>query len=159
MALNIKRLATLQPALIMVLLITFSFVGATQGSVYCSPLHYCHVANVVAMVWPLRHVLWISIIFQSDLCWRHYPAAQISFSFILKSQTPPLKVTSVNHFSAIDVIWWPGKQSADGKSCSFSHTRMFYVALAQWWDRSLLHAASPTFEKAQVKVPSWMHPC
>lgn len=49
-ALNIKHMAILQPALILVLLITFSFVGATQGSVYCGPLHYCHEACVVAMV-------------------------------------------------------------------------------------------------------------
>ena len=51
-----------------VLLITFSFVGATQGCVYCSPLHYCHVANVVAMVWTSRHVLWISIIIHGWIC-------------------------------------------------------------------------------------------
>lgn len=56
------------PALVVVLLITFSFVGATQGSVCCSSLHYCHVANVVAMVWALCHVLWISIIIHS-LIW------------------------------------------------------------------------------------------
>lgn len=49
-ALNTKRMATLHPTLILVLLITFSFVEATQGSVYCSPLHYCHEACVVAMV-------------------------------------------------------------------------------------------------------------
>lgn len=61
-ALNIKHMATFHPTLILVLLITFSFVGATQGSVYCGPLDYCHEAGVVAIVWPLCHVLWILII-------------------------------------------------------------------------------------------------
>lgn len=57
-SLEYKNVGPLFPvSLVVVLLITFSFVGATQGSVYCSSLHYFHVANVVAMVWPLRHVL------------------------------------------------------------------------------------------------------
>lgn len=115
-ALNIKHLATLQPALLMVLLITFSFVGATQGSVYCSPLHYCHVADVVAMVWPLWYVLWISIIIHSLICAEDITRLH-KYNFLsswgVKPQPPESHI--YNHSSGIDVVWWHEKQSADGR--------------------------------------------
>lgn len=114
-ALHIKHLATLHPTVIVVLLIIFSFVGATQGFVYCSLLHYCHVANVVAMVWALRHVLWISIIIHSLICTEDITRLHKchSLSFWGLRQTPESHIC--NHVSAIDVIWWHEKQSANRK--------------------------------------------
>lgn len=102
MALNIKRLHTRQPAPIIVLLITFSLVGATQGSVYCSPLHYCHVASVVAMVWPLRHVLWISIIIHSLICAEDITGLH-KYHFVSSWGVPESHI--YNRASAVDVVW------------------------------------------------------
>lgn len=95
-ALNIKHLATLQPALLMVLLITFSFVGATQGSVYCSPLHYCHVADVV----PWCDYYGMSFEFQlSFTVWfvlRTLPGCTNIIFFHLEESNPnPQKVISI----------------------------------------------------------------
>lgn len=100
-ALNIKCLAALQFALIVVLLITFSFAGATPGCVYCSPLHYCRVANAVAVVWPLCYVLWISIIVPCLICTEDVTGLH-KYHFV-----KPYSMQSYLqyiHFSPIDVI-------------------------------------------------------
>lgn len=106
-SLNIKHLGYSSPSPYHgVLLITISFVGAIQGFVYCSPLHYCHAANVVAMVHPLRCVLRISIITCIRLSTDNNCPTQMSFSLIFRALDPPLKVISIMMSLHSDHAMW-----------------------------------------------------
>lgn len=81
---------------------------------------------------------------QSDLCWGRYWPAQISFSLILRSQTPSMKVISIIISLSFDALK-NRVQMGNHVYCFsklFPHIQMFHGASAQSWHTSLLHIKS-----------------
>lgn len=79
------------------------------------------------------HVLWISIIIPSLICAEDITRLHKYHFLSSWGVKPHLWIHIYNHVSAIDVIWWHEKQSADGKSCHFFLQVIFTHTNVIWY--------------------------